>query len=245
MCRYRRSRLPPYERWRAVRNVQCRRGGEEHGALHSPTIARLELHGPTLTLRHAVPDDAAALFALGGDPEVTRFFSWGPYLRIEEPRAYIEALAGRCERGEQLDLLIVHRVDGPIGVIGLSELAHRDRRAIVGTWLGRRWWGSGANAEAKALVAQLAFRHLGLDRLGAYADVENTRSQAALERLGFVREGVLRGFHRHGERVRDVAVFGLLRAEWEAGPLAAVPFELRGEPPAAFVVGTTPAAAPS
>ncbi|MGB2712391.1 MAG: GNAT family N-acetyltransferase [Conexibacter sp.] len=196
----------------------------------------MELRGPTLTLRYATQDDAARLFELGADREVTRFFSWGPYVRIEEPLAYIGTLAARRERGEQLDLLIVHRADGPIGVIGLSELARRDRRAVVGTWLGRPWWGTGANRESKALVAQLAFGRLGIERLGAYADIENARSQAALDRIGFRREGVLRAFHRHGERVHDVVAFGLLRAEWRDSPLAAVPTELHGEPPQAFVV---------
>ncbi len=196
----------------------------------------MQLHGPTLTLRYATPDDAAALFELGSDPVVTRFFSWGPYQRIEEPLAYVGTLAGRRERGEQLDLLVVHREDGPIGVVGLSELSRRDRRAVVGTWLGRRWWGSGANRECKALIAQLAFARLGLERLGAYADVENARSQAALERIGFVREGVLRAFHRHGAQVHDVVTFSLLRSEWDGSPLAALPVALDGEPPPAFVV---------
>jgi len=197
---------------------------------------RMELHGPSLTLRYAVPDDAPALFTLGSDPAVTRFFSWGPYVRLEEPVAYVVGLADRRERGEQLDLLIVHRHDGPIGVVGLAELSRRDRRAVIGTWLGRRWWGSGANREVKGLMAQLAFAHLGLDRLGAYADVENRRSQVALERLGFVREGLLRRWHRHGDVAHDVYVFGLLREEWASSPLAALPAELHGEPPAAFVV---------
>ncbi len=89
---------------------------------------------------------------------------------------------------------------------GLSELSRRDRRAVVGTWLGRAHWGSGANAESKALIAHLAFERLGLERLGAYADLDNPRSQAALARLGFMREGVLRRWHRHGERVHDVIV---------------------------------------
>lgn len=195
----------------------------------------MELHGPSLTLRYATPDDAHALFELGSDPAVTRFFSWGPYVRIEEPVAYVVGLADRRERGEQLDLLVVHRADGPIGVVGLAELSRRDRRAVVGTWLGRRWWGSGANRETKALIAHLAFAHLGLDRLGAYADVENARSQAALERVGFVREGLLRRWHRHGERAHDVHVYSLLREEWAASPLAAIPVTLRGRPPAAFV----------
>ena len=200
----------------------------------------MELRGPSLTLRYATPDDAPALLALGSDPRVTRFFSWGPYQRLEEPVAYIVGLEDRRERGEQLDLLIVHREDGPIGVVGLAELSRRDRRAVIGTWLGRRWWGSGANAEVKALVARLAFAHLGLDRLGAYADVGNGRSQVALERLGFAREGLLRGWHRHGAVAHDVYVYGLLREEWAESPLAAVACELHGEPPASFVVAGAP-----
>lgn len=202
---------------------------------YSPSIALMELHGPTLTLRYAKPEDAPALLELGSDREVTRFFSWGPYVRIEEPAAYVVGLADRRERGEQLDLLIVHRGDGPIGVVGLAELSRRDRRAVVGTWLGRRWWGTGANFETKALIAQLAFGRLGLERLGAYADVENVRSQRALERIGFVHEGLLRRWHRHGDGARDVHVYGLLREEWARSPLAAVPVELCGEPPEAFL----------
>ncbi|HEX4807005.1 MAG TPA: GNAT family protein [Conexibacter sp.] len=208
----------------------------------------MELQGPSITLRYATPDDAHALLELGSDPAVTRFFSWGPYVRIEEPVAYIIGLADRRERGEQLDLLIVHRADGPIGVVGLAELSRRDRRAVVGTWLGRRWWGSGANRETKALVARLAFTHLGLERLGAYADVENVRSQAALERIGFAREGLLRRWHRHGASAHDVYVYSLLRDEWAASPLAAVPARLVGAPPEAFLADGPPvssAAAPS
>jgi len=198
--------------------------------------AGLVVVGPTLTLRFATSADAPALFELGSDPEVTRFFSWGPYERIAQAEAYIAGLPEARRRGEQLDLLIEHHRDGVIGVTGLSELVRRDRRATVGTWLGRRWWGTGANAESKALIAGLAFRALGLERLTAYAGVDNGRSQAALERLGFVREGVLRAWHRHGDRVHDVVVYGLLRAEWEASPLAAVQVELRGPAPRAFVV---------
>lgn len=196
----------------------------------------MEIVGPTLTLRYAAPSDAPALLRLASDPEVTRWFSWGPYRTVEEPLAWIAKLPGQRERGEQLDLLVVHREHGPIGVTGLVELSVRDRRAVVGTWFGRAFWGSGANAESKALIARLAFDHLGLDRVSAYADVDNGRSQAALAKAGFVREGVLRGWHRHGETVHDVAMYGLLRSDFEGSPLAAVPAELHGEPPAPFVV---------
>ena len=196
----------------------------------------LAVHGPRLALRYPVLDDAPALFALGRDPAVTRFFSWGPYRSLEEPEAYIASLPAKRERGEHLDLLIVDGEDRPLGVTGLSELARRDRRATVGSWLGHRWWGSGANAEAKALIAGLAFRRLGLERLTALASTRNGRSQVALERLGFRREGVLAGYHRHAGGTHDVVVFGMVRAGWERSPLHAVPVTIEGAPPAAFVV---------
>lgn len=164
---------------------------------------------------------------------MTRFFSWGPYTSLQEPAAYIAGLQAERERGERLDFVIVDPDAGPIGVTGLSEFSRRDRRAVVGTWLGRRYWGTGANRRSKALIARLAFQVLGLERLGAYSDLRNPRSQAALAGLGFVREGILRSWHRHGEQVHDVILYSLIKQEWERSPLAAEPVDVRGEPPGA------------
>jgi [ribosomal protein S5]-alanine N-acetyltransferase len=202
----------------------------------------VELVGPSLTLRYASADDVPALFELGSDAEVTRFFSWGPYTSPDQPAAYVAGLAGERERGERLDFLIVRNGVGPIGVTGLIEPSGRDRRAVVGTWLARADWGTGANAESKALIAHLGFRVLGLERLGAYADVENGRSHAALERIGFSREGVLRRWHRHGEQVHDVVLFSWLEQEWMLSPLSELAVRVTGAPPPAFL---TSAAAPS
>ena len=195
------------------------------------------LRGPTLTLRYPMPDDAPQLFELARDPEVTRWFSWGPYRSVDEPLDWIAEQEARREAGRQLDFVIEHGAHGVIGVTGLNELSRRDRRAMVGTWLGRDRWGSGANAESKAVVTYLAFTVCGLDRVGAYSNPANERSTAALERLGFVREGTLRRWHRHGGEPRDVHAFGLLREEWEGSPLAAVDVGVDGTPPAAWLVG--------
>jgi [ribosomal protein S5]-alanine N-acetyltransferase len=207
------------------------------------TIGAVELTGPTLTLRYATAADAPRLLELASDPLVTQWFSWGPYATLDQPEAYIAGLEGKRERGELLDFLIVHEQAGPIGVTGLSELAPRDRRATVGSWFGREWWGSGANRESKAIITALAFRHLGLDRLTAWANTRNGRSQVALERAGFEREGVLRSWHRHGDTLHDVVVFGMTRDRWAASPLAAVPVEVTGTAPGAFAVGSPAPAA--
>ena len=204
----------------------------------------MELRGPTVVLRYPEPADAPGLFAHARDPEVTLWFSWGPYRSPAEPLAWIAAQAARRDRLEHLDFVVHHGELGPVGVTGLGELAPRDRRAVVGTWLGRALWGTGTNAECKALVAHLAFALCGLERLGAYSNPDNARSTRALERLGFVREGTLRRWHRHGDRVLDVHVFGLLREEWAAGPLRDVPVSVAGAPPDAWVVSSR-AATPS
>jgi ribosomal-protein-alanine N-acetyltransferase len=202
----------------------------------SYSSASIALHGPTLTLRPPAPEDAPALLELASDPEVTRWFSWGPYTTIDQPLAYVERCARQREAGEQLDLLVVHREHGPAGITGLSELSRRDRRAMVGTWFGRRFWGTGVNRESKALIFHLGFALLGLHRIGSYSNPDNVRSTRALLGVGLRHEGVLRHWHRHGDRYLDVNVFGLLRDEWAAGELAEIDVRVEGEPPPAFVL---------
>jgi ribosomal-protein-alanine N-acetyltransferase len=190
----------------------------------------LQVRGPTLTLRYATPDDADALFALA-DAEATQWFSWGPYADRDGPLAYIEGLAAKREEGTLLDFLVVHSEHGPVGVTGLSEYARRDRRATVGTWFGRAFWGTGVNAESKALIARLAFGRLGFHRLTAWANTRNGRSQVALERIGFVREGVLRAYNTHATGIHDVVAYGMTPADFTTSPLAAVDATVTGDPP--------------
>ena len=194
----------------------------------------LEVRGPDLLLRYAREDDAPALFELASDPDVTRFFSWGPYTDESEAAAYVRSLTRKRADGERLELVIVHPDGGVIGVTGLSEFSLRDRRAVVGTWHGRDWWGTGANRQSKTLVLALAFRGLGLERVTAWCGADNGRSQKALERLGFVHEGVLRSWHVHRGDPKDVISYSMLNREWENGELAREPVEIVGEIPVQF-----------
>jgi uncharacterized protein len=89
--------------------------------------------------------------------------------------------------------------------------------AIGNTLIGKRWWRTGVNTEAKLLLLKHAFERLGAERVFWYTDIRNDRSQRAIARLGAVREGVLR---RHRLRPdgtwRDTVVFGMTVDEWPA-----------------------------
>jgi ribosomal-protein-alanine N-acetyltransferase len=194
------------------------------------------VRGPSHSLRLLGSPDAPALFELGRDPEVSRFFSWDPYESPSEATGFIASLDRQRAAGERLELGIF-RGDELVGITGLSEFSRRDRRAVLGTWLGRPYWGSGANRESKALLLALAFRSLGLLRVTALASPQNVRSVAALQRLGFVHEGVLRAWHVHSGVPRDVAVLRMLHDEWERTPLAELPVSVEGRPPPEFAFG--------
>jgi ribosomal-protein-alanine N-acetyltransferase len=192
------------------------------------------VRGPRLSLQILRPEHAEALFELGRDADVSRFFSWKPYEAVEEASSFIDSLTRQREAGKRYELGIFGDEGELLGITGFSDFSRRDRRAVLGTWLGRPHWGSGANRHSKALVLALGFRSLGLFRVTALVSPQNVRSLAALGRLGFVHEGVLRGWHVHGGVPRDVAVLRMLRDEWERTPLAEAPVTIEGEPPAAF-----------
>jgi ribosomal-protein-alanine N-acetyltransferase len=204
-------------------------------SVEPPGGAELEVRGPEVSLRYARPEDTPRLFELASDAEVTRYFSWGPYTSERQAADYVANLPRKRAEGERLELVIDHHRDGVIGVTGLSEFSLRDRRAVVGTWHGRKWWGKGANRQSKVLVLALAFAGLRLGRVTAWCGSDNGRSQTALERLGFVHEGVLRQWHVHDGEPKDVISYSMLRSEWERGELAREPFEIAGRIPRQFL----------
>ena len=103
-----------------------------------------------------------------------------------------------------------------VGTSGLSEIDRWNESIhIGGTLYGRRWWGTQVNPEAKLLLLAHCFDECDFGRVKIQTDLLNTRSQAAIARLGAVREGVLR---RHMKRedgsFRDTVVFSVLATEW-------------------------------
>lgn len=76
--------------------------------------------------------------------------------------------------------------------------------------------GRGAGTDAVATLTALLFRAFDAARVQASTSVDNAPMQAVLERLGFVREGVMRAFMPAAAGRRDdYVLYGVTRAEWE------------------------------
>ncbi len=109
---------------------------------------------------------------------------------------------------------------GPAGrLVGTSSLSEANLRKesihLGSTLYGSRWWGTQVNAESKLLLMTHCFEDCGYGRVKIQTDMLNTRSQAAIAKLGAQREGVIR---RHIKRedgtFRDSAVYSVLKDEW-------------------------------
>ena len=103
-----------------------------------------------------------------------------------------------------------------VGTSSLWEADLADEKVHVGSTLyGSRWWGTAVNPECKLLLLRHAFDDCGYGRVKIQTDRLNTRSQAAIAKLGAVREGVLRrDVRREDGTWRDTVVFSVLVDEW-------------------------------
>jgi N-acetyltransferase len=105
-----------------------------------------------------------------------------------------------------------------VGGTALLDYAEVHRRIEIGhTWLVKRAWRATLNTEAKFLLLRHAIETLACNRVQLKTDARNLRSQAAIERIGAKREGVLRHHMvMPNGYVRDTGMFSILGAEWPA-----------------------------
>jgi RimJ/RimL family protein N-acetyltransferase len=108
--------------------------------------------------------------------------------------------------------------DSVIGSTSYLDVVLKHRRIEIGsTWYRPDCWGTVINPECKLLLLAYAFDVLGVNRVALITDRLNERSQAAIAKLGAVREGALRAHMVvEGGRVRDSVMFSITVAEWPA-----------------------------
>ncbi|MES2760380.1 MAG: GNAT family protein [Pseudomonadota bacterium] len=170
-----------------------------------------------LLLRPLKADDAADLFAVFSDPEVMRYWSSGPWGASEQADQYIASAAQDLADGTMLRLGIAVAATGQlIGQLALHHFDQQNRRCEIGYALGRAHWGKGYLTEAMTALLDHGFAQLSLNRIEADVDPRNTASMRALEKLGFVQEGLLRERWIVAGEICDTAFYGLLRSDWDS-----------------------------
>lgn len=157
------------------------------------------------------------LTRVGLEPEIWKHMLYGDMRTKDDMRGWIEEMLRRQERGNDLPFAVIHLKDRcAVGGTRYHDIRRKDRGvAIGGTWYGLDYQRTAVNTESKYLLLRNAFEAWECVRVQIITDFRNERSQRAIERLGAVREGVLRDHMiRPNGELRSSVVYSILKDEW-------------------------------
>jgi len=172
------------------------------------------LEGRWVRLVPLSDDHAGDLFTAGRDAEIWRYMPLKAFASVEDARAFIGEALGAPS---QAAFAIVEKASGKaVGSTRYFDIRSEHRGLEIGwTWIGLAHQRTPVNTECKRLLLGHAFEKLGMLRVQLKTDARNERSQRAIERIGAVKEGVLRAHMVMPDGfLRDSVMYSITAAEW-------------------------------
>jgi N-acetyltransferase len=145
------------------------------------------------------------------------FMLYGNISSVEDMQNWVRDILSRAEKGTDLPFVVIHFASGRVaGATRYLNIMPKDRGLeIGGTWYGTEFQRTAVNTECKYLLLSHAFEALGCIRVQLKTDLRNERSQQAIERIGAVKEGVLRNHMILPDgRYRHSVFYSILDTEW-------------------------------
>ncbi len=177
-------------------------------------VSPITLIGRYVRLEPMREDHVPALAAIGVGQPFWKFMLYGEMNTEDDMRAWVQDILGRVN---DVPFVVIHLPSGRVaGATRYLNISPKDRGLeIGGTWYGVEFQRTVVNTECKYLLLCHAFETLGAIRVQLKTDLRNVRSQRAIERLGAVKEGVLRNHMILPDgTVRHSVFYSILDAEW-------------------------------
>src|SRR5574339_296867 len=182
----------------------------------------MEVKPVVLTCNHVrleplTEEHIPGLAEIGAGQPFWQFMLYGNINTVDDMRNWVRDILARAQRGTDLPFAVIHLASGRVaGATRYLNIVPRDRGLeIGGTWYGSEFQRTPVNTECKYLLLRHAFETLGCIRVQLKTDLRNERSQKAIERLGAVKEGVLRNHMILPDgRIRHSVFYSILDSEW-------------------------------
>lgn len=180
-------------------------------------IKRITLLGNHVRLEPLGEQHIAGLAEIGKGHDFWKYMLYGNMTHEADFRRFVEDLLAREQKGTDLPFTVIHLASGRIA--GSTRYLNIDRPnrglEVGGTWYGLDFQRTAVNTECKYLLLTHAFETLKAIRVQIKTDLLNVRSQKAIERIGAVREGVLRNHMILSDgRIRNSVFYSILDSEW-------------------------------
>ena len=179
------------------------------------------VYSPRTCVRPVHQDDLGDLLAINSDDAVTQFLPYRSWQTPADASSWYERMQALEAAGTGIQLVIslnsANSQTEPrvIGSVLLFKFDAGSARAELGYVLGRPHWRQGLAREALQAVMRQAFGALGLRRIEAEVNTDNTASCALLCSLGFVLEGCLRQRWAVKGVTYDTHLYGCLVQDWQ------------------------------
>ena len=145
------------------------------------------------------------------NPENNQFLHYDIPICVEKTERWFNSHLGEDTRYDA----VIEANGVPVGTIGLLSIDRKNSKAEYYIAMGEiAYKGKGVAREASLLILQYGFEVLGLNRIYLFTETENVTAQRLFERVGFVKEGLIRqDIVSHGRFV-DRYVYGFLKGDW-------------------------------
>lgn len=165
----------------------------------------------TVTIRPFEKTDIAKKVEWINNPENNQFLHYDIPITIKKTEKWFESHRNQTDRYDA-----VIEADGvAVGTIGLLSIDRKNGKAEYYIAMGETAYkGKGIAEEATRLILDYGFNMLKLHRVYLYTEINNIPAQKMFEKVGFIKEGILRSdIKSHGRFVERI-VYGILREEW-------------------------------
>ena len=180
-------------------------------------VKPVRLTGTHVRLEPMTEEHVLALAEIGVGQPFWDFMLYGNINTVDDMRSWVQDILARATKGTDLPFVAIHLASGRVaGATRYLNIEPQNRALeIGGTWYGPEFQRTVVNTECKYLLLGHAFETLHCIRVQLKTDQRNERSQRAIERIGAVKEGVLRNHMILPDgRYRHSVFYSILDTEW-------------------------------
>lgn len=170
-----------------------------------------------VAVRLLEPHHAQELFELAyrNHKHISEWMFWiGDDYSLADAERHLKLALDRFAANDGFEAGIWHKGE-LAGCIRYNYIDWAHRNTELGYWLGASFQGRGLATRACRALIDHAFKELGLNRVEIRCMSENLKSRRIPEKLGFVKEGILRQVRWRHDHFDDHVVYGMLASEWE------------------------------
>ena len=166
-------------------------------------------------LKEVESSDIENIYKGLSDPDVTKYYAVH-FPTIEATQIQMEWYSNLKKEGTGIWWGIYGAEDNEFrGAAGFNNLEKEHKKAEIGLWLLKEYWGNGILKEVMPILFEKGFVDLDLNRIEGYVFNENDKCKNALEKINFTCEGTMRACEIRNGKSMDVDIYSILKSDFE------------------------------